>query len=196
MQMNHRDQEILENLKKFYVLDRDQLIQLHFQEQKQPITTCNRIMNRLTNKGIVKVERTTRPYNYFHNETNMKLNSTKIPHFKAITQTYLDLSQFTRPSIFEVEMKLGAKGTIEPDIYVVWNGAPMFIELQRNRYTLKVMQAKIDRYQAYYDSKEWKRFTEQFPFILILSETRYNIDTGSLGVYQAKDIQDFIKSYF
>jgi hypothetical protein len=196
MQMNHRDQEILENLKKFYVLDRDQLIQLHFQEQKQPITTCNRIMNRLTNKGIVKVERTTRPYNYFHNETNMKLNSTKIPHFKAITQTYLDLSQFTRPSIFEVEMKLGAKGTIEPDIYVVWNGAPMFIELQRNRYTLKVMQAKIDRYQAYYDSKEWKRFTEQFPFILILSETRYNIDTGNLGVYQAKDIQDFIKSYF
>lgn len=194
--MNHRDQEILENLKKFYVLDRDQLIQLHFQEQKQPITTCNRIMNRLTNKGIVKVERTTRPYNYFHNETNMKLNSTKIPHFKAITQTYLDLSQFTRPSIFEVEMKLGAKGTIEPDIYVVWNGAPMFIELQRNRYTLKVMQAKIDRYQAYYDSKEWKRFTEQFPFILILSETRYNIDTGNLGVYQAKDIQDFIKSYF
>ena len=130
------------------------------------------------------------------NETNMKLNSTKIPHFKAITQTYFDLSQFTKPSIFEVEMKLGAKGTIEPDIYVVWNGAPMFIELQRNRYTLKVMQAKIDRYQAYYDSKEWKRFTEQFPFILILSETRYNIDTGNLGVYQAKDIQDFIKSYF
>ncbi|KRD90822.1 hypothetical protein ASE51_09575 [Bacillus sp. Root147] len=130
------------------------------------------------------------------NETNMKLNSTKIPHFKAITQTYLDLSQFPKPSIFEVEMKLGAKGRIEPDIYVVWNGAPMFIELQRNRYTLKVMQAKIDRYQAYYDSKEWKRFTEQFPFILILSETRYNIDTGNLGVYQAKDIQDFIKSYF
>jgi len=194
--MNKRDEEILENLQKFYVLDRDQLIQLHFQEQKQPITTCNRIMNRLTTKGLVKVERTTRPYNYFHNETNMKLNSTKIPHFKAITQTYLDLSHFTKPSIFEVEMKLGAKGTIEPDIYVVWNGAPMFIELQRNRYTLKVMQAKIDRYQAYYDSKEWKRFTEQFPFILILSETRYNIDTGSLGVYQAKDIQDFIKSYF
>ncbi|MFB8424051.1 replication-relaxation family protein [Priestia megaterium] len=194
--MNHRNQEILENLEKFYVLDRDQLIQLHFQEQKQSITTCNRIVNRLTSKGLVKVDRTTRPYNYFHNETNMKLNSTKIPHFKAITQTYLDLYQFTKPSIFEVEMKLGAKGTIEPDIYVVWNSAPMFIELQKNRYTLKVMQAKIDRYQAYYDSKEWKMFTEQFPFILILSETRYNIDTGNLGVYQAKDIQDFIKSYF
>ncbi|MGF9946094.1 replication-relaxation family protein [Priestia megaterium] len=194
--MNHRDQEILENLKKFYVLDRDQLIQLHFQEQKQPITTCNRIMNRLASKGLVKVDRTTRPYNYFHNETNMKLNSTKIPHFKAITQTYLDLTHFTKPSIFEVEMKLGAKGTIEPDLYVVWNGAPMFIELQRNRFTIKVMQAKIDRYQAYYDSREWKKFTEQFPFILILSDTRYNIDTGSLGVYQAKDIQDFIKGYF
>ncbi|KRD90821.1 hypothetical protein ASE51_09570 [Bacillus sp. Root147] len=66
--MNKRDQEILENLKKFYVLDRDQIIQLHFQEQKQTITTCNRIMNRLTSKGLVKVERITRPYNYFHNE--------------------------------------------------------------------------------------------------------------------------------
>ncbi|MEH6965358.1 replication-relaxation family protein [Priestia megaterium] len=194
--MNKRDQAILENLQKFYVLDRDQLIQLHLQEQKQAITTCNRIMNRLTSKGLVKVDRTTRPYNYFHNETNMKLDSTKIPHFKAITNTYLDLSKFTKPSTFDVEIKLGAKGTIEPDMYVVWNGAPMFIELQRNRYTLKVMQAKIDRYQAYYDSKEWKSFTEQFPFILILSDTRYNIDTGNLGVYQAKDIEDFIKNYF
>lgn len=194
--MNQRDQDILNNLKKFYVLDRNQLIKLHFQDQKQPVTTCNRIMNRLVLKGLVKVDKNTRPYNYFHHEMNMKNNSQKIFHYKAIADIYFDLAEFTQPSVFDVEVKVGLKGTVEPDVYAVWNGAPMFIEVQRNRYTLKVMNKKLEKYQDYYESKEWKSYTEQFPFILIITDTRYTVDNGNLAVYQAESIEDFIRSYF
>lgn len=194
--MTERDNEILKTLKNFYVLDRDQLIQMFFKQHKQPITCCNRVMNRLVLQGLVKVDRTARPYNYFHHETKMKLDSQKIPHYKSIAQVYLDLCEITVPTVFEVEPKLGKKGTVEVDVYAVWNGAPMYIEKQRTRYTLKVMNEKINRYRDYADSKTWRNYTESFPYILMLSDTMYDIDNQDLAIYQAKDVKHFIQKYF
>lgn len=194
--MRNRDKAILDSLIKFRVLDRDQLIAIHFADQKQPITTCNRIMNRLALQGLVKVDRTARPYNYFHAESTMKTNSVKLHHFKAIADTYINMRKYVEPTVFEVEVKpTDTKGGIEPDAYAVWNGAPLFIEVQRTTYTKKVMSQKMQRYQDFYDSHDWKTLSDKFPLIMLLSEVSYQLDVKPLKVFQAKDVDHFVEKY-
>lgn len=193
--MRRRDKAILDDLKKFRVLDRDQIIKLHFGDQKQPITTCNRIMNRLVLKGYVKSNTNSRPYDYFHAETTMKKDSMKIPHFKMIVDFYICLYKYAIPNAFEVEFKTGKKGSIEPDIYMNWNGTPFFVEIQRSVYTKKVMDAKIKRYEEYYESRDWKSLNDVFPLVWIITDHTYQIETEQISVYQSKDVDDFINRY-
>lgn len=194
--MTERDKAILSDLKRFRVLDRNQLIALHFHDQKQPITTCNRVMNRLVLKGLAKCDKAARPYNYFHGESNMKLTSMKVPHFKSIADFYIELCQDAKPSVFEVEIKVSDKGGIEPDAFTIWHGTPFFIEIQRSLYTQKVMQAKINRYESYYLSQDWKALTNKFPLIWLLSDTVYTkIEAQNVRVFQSKDVQEFKIKY-
>jgi predicted transcriptional regulator len=190
--MTKRDTDILKNLLKFRVLTRDHLISMHFMDQKQPITTCNRVMQRLVLKGLVKVNKSTRPYQYMHVETKMKPNSSKVPHFLSIADTYIDMCTWVKPERFEVEPKVGVKGTVEADAVAVWNSGLMFIEIQRSRYTQKVMQEKINRYETYYASKEWKKKFRQFPLVIVLTESPYKVETANIKLFQAKDIDDFV----
>jgi hypothetical protein len=191
-EMTQRDKEILDSLLKFRVLTRDQLIHIHFMNQKQQITTCNRVMQRLVLKGLVKVNKTVRPYQYMHVETKMKPNSSKVPHFLAIADTYIEMKSWVQPNIFEVEPKVGVKGTVEADILAQWNGSLVFVEIQRSRYTQKVMQEKINRYETYYASKEWKKKFTHFPLIIILTENPYKVTTVNVKLFQAKSIDDFV----
>ena len=191
--MNLRDKAILADLSRFRVLDRDQIISLHFSNLRQAITTCNRVMQRLALKGLVKADISKRPYQYMLAENKMKFSSSKVPHFKAIADFFVDLCKYERPTVFEVEPKLTAKGGVEPDVYCVWKGRGIFIEIQRSRYTAKVMQLKINRYQDYYLSREWKALRETFPLIWIISDQPYTkIETDTLRVVQSRSVQDYM----
>ncbi|MFA1710493.1 hypothetical protein ACDX66_02125 [Peribacillus frigoritolerans] len=96
-----------------------------------------------------------------------------------------------------IEPKYGDKGTIESDIFAIWFN-PIFIEVQHNVYTKEVMQKKIDLYENYYDTGDWKDEPWQrpdkkvFPSILIITPTRYAIK--STEIYQSPSIADFIES--
>ncbi|MGM0807614.1 MAG: hypothetical protein ACQET8_23185 [Bacillota bacterium] len=193
--MNERDRGIIESLKKFRVLDRDQIIKLHFTNVKAPIDSCNKVLKRLNRDGHIEVDLSSRPYNYFPSPCSMRKDSMKIPHFKEIANFYISLLPFKVPTQFEVEFKTGQKGSIEPDIYMVWNGAPYFVEIQRNFYSSKVMEAKKQRYVDYFESRDWKVWTQHFPFIWILSEHKYNIDFSPLRLYQTKTSEEFVNTY-
>lgn len=192
--MNQRDKDILEDLKRFRMLDRDQIIAIHFSNTTHAITNCNRVLQRLTLKGLIKADRTLRPYRYFLSNRKLKMEGQKSNHFRSIADTYIEMLQEDALSLFEVEPKLGGKGTVEPDVFAIWQGTPFFIEVQRSMYTKKVMDEKIKRYEAFYESKEWMEFTDKFPIIIIISDYKYSIKS-ILNIRQAKSFSEFTKKY-
>jgi hypothetical protein len=193
--LNKRDKAISDSLGRFRVLDRNQIICMHFSDQKQPITTANRVLQRLVLKGELKADISRRPYFYMRAENKMKFDGSKVPHFKSIADFYIELCKHGKPSVFEVEIKVTEKGGIEPDVFMIWKGTPFFVEIQRSLYTSKVMQDKIDKYQAYYESGEWKKLTNKFPLIWIQTETDYLNIQSELQILQSKNIEECIKKY-
>lgn len=176
------------------MLDRDQIISIHFSDTKQQVTNCNRVLQRLTLKRLIKADRSYRPYRYFLADRKIMLESQKSNHYSSIADVYIDMLQVDKPNVFEVEPKVGEKGTVEPDVFAVWKGTPFFIEVQRTVYTKKVMDAKIKRYEAFFDSEAWKEFTDKFPAILVITDHKYSIQS-KLRIIQAKTFSEFTKKY-
>jgi hypothetical protein len=176
------------------MLDRDQIIAIHFSDTKQQVTNCNRVLQRLTLKGLIKADRSYRPYKYFLADSKIRMDGQKSNHFSSIADVYIDMLQIYKPLHFMVEPKFGEKGTVEPDVFCEWKGTPFFIEVQRTVYTKKVMDAKMKRYEEFYESKDWKHFTDKWPVILIISDHNYKIDSY-LTVRQAKSFSEFTNKY-
>ena len=85
----------------------------------------------------------------------IKKDSAKIPHFLKIVELYVDIIRHQAPQSFIVEPKYG-RGYMESDIFIIWKRAPFFVEIQCSVYSHKVMREKLDRYEAYRFSGEWK----------------------------------------
>ncbi|MDP4549870.1 replication-relaxation family protein [Alkalihalobacillus macyae] len=196
--MNKRDTAILSDLQRHRVMSRDDIASLHFNNLKDPIKACNNVLKRMRRDGYIDAKLDHQPYLYFPYPSLIKKDSQKIPHFLAIVDFYKQATHLRKPKQFIVEPKYG-KGYMEPDVFMVWNGSPFFVEIQRTFYSEKVMNEKISRYEAYYRSGLWKDETWQpldkkvFPFIIIISDTRYSIDSN-LKVFQAQSLNDFISS--
>jgi hypothetical protein len=200
--MNKRDKAIIESLEKFRVLDRDQIISLHFNELNQKSVTCNRVMKRLRDRDLVTCDTMFRPYNYFNNPSPIKKNSMKLFHYKALADFIIDSRECGDLTEYDVEVKLGGKGIVEPDIFMKWNNAPFFVEVQLSNYYRKAyIEKKLGLYKEYFESEKWKELEWQgekkfFPYILIIGERKYNLgDVGSLKVFQAKSMKDFVYKY-
>lgn len=194
--MRQRDKAIINDLNRFRVMSRDDLIDLHFRKLKRPVTACNTVMKRLRRDGHVKAVTNYGQYIYMPYESKIKPDSTKIPHFLRIVGFYRDVRKHERPKIFTVEPKYGAKGTVEPDIFMIWKGSPFFVEIQRTQYTQKVMDAKLDRYEAYYHGEEWKKERWQpkkkayFPHVWIITDTQYKISKRPYQVMQSATVDE------
>jgi hypothetical protein len=200
--MNKRDRNIVESLRQFRVLDRDQLISLHFNEQKQPVVTCNRVMKRLQREGHVDSNKNVRPYDYFPNPSSVSKKSTKLNHYKAIADVVIDAQRLGKVKEYEVEVKLGKKGTVEPDLFMIWNNAPMFLEVQTaNVQKSNYMQKKLERYEEYFDSGAWKELHWQrpdkkfFPYVLIISDHAYTLEETPFKVIQVRSMKEFYERY-
>lgn len=190
--MNQRDNAILKSLESFRVLDRDQIIALHFKGVKDEVSSCNKVLKRLQRDNYIECDINVRPFNYFPKPTNIKKDSAKIRHFKLIADFIIEIQKYAPLTEYSIEVKLGKKGTVEPDVYMVWNNTPYFVEVQRTFYGSKFMAKKMERYKDYYKSGEWKERTPHFPFVWIITDHMYDLDTTPLRVYQTKTVEDFI----
>ncbi|PEW07896.1 MULTISPECIES: replication-relaxation family protein [Bacillus cereus group] len=197
--MRNRDKAILNNLKRFRCMSRDDIIDLHFQGLKNAVTCCNTVMKRLRRDGHVDANILQQPYIYFPQSSTLRKTSQKIPHFLGIVDVYKQLIYYEKPKLFKVEPKYG-KAFMEPDAFTIWRRSPFFIEVQRSVYSKKVMQDKINRYELYFHSQEWHNESWQpkeskyFPSILIITEKYYNISSFSLRIFQASSISNFLNS--
>ncbi|MEB8691809.1 replication-relaxation family protein [Bacillus cereus] len=197
--MRNRDRAILNNLKRFRCMSRDDIIDLHFQGLKNAVTCCNTVMKRLRRDGHVDANISQQPYIYFPQSSTLRKTSQKIPHFLGIVDVYKQLIYYEKPKLFKVEPKYG-KEFMEPDAFTIWRRSPFFIEVQRSVYSKKVMQDKINRYELYFHSQEWHNESWQpkeskyFPSILIITEKYYNISSFSLRIFQASSIRNFLNS--
>lgn len=195
--MRQRDKAIVEELHQFRCLSRDDIVDLHFSNLKSPITSANYVLKRLRRDGYIDVNTEMEPYIYFPKPSSVKKDSQKIPHFLSIVDFYKQIKQHQEPKQFIVEPKYG-KEYMEPDIFMIWQGAPFFVEIQRSVYTEKVMRAKLERYEKYFYSEEWKDEAWQptnkkfFPYIWIIADIHYKIDT-ELRVYQTRNVKGFLE---
>ncbi|KAB2364029.1 hypothetical protein F8517_26090 [Bacillus thuringiensis] len=197
--MRNRDKAILNNLKRFRCMSRDDIIDLHFQGLKNAVTCCNTVMKRLRRDGHVDANISQQPYIYFPQSSTLRKTSQKIPHFLGILDVYKQLIYYEKPKLFKVEPKYG-KEFMEPDAFTIWRRSPFFIEVQKSVYSKKVMQDKINRYELYFHSQEWHNESWQpkeskyFPSILIITEKYYNLSSFSLRIFQASSISNFLNS--
>jgi hypothetical protein len=199
--LNERDKKIIESLQDFKMLDRDQLIELHFGDVKDSVSSCNKVLKRLQRDGHIDCDTSRRPFHYFPIPTVVKKDSQKAFHFKAIADVVIEAKKAGNLTVYEVEPKLGEKGTVEPDLFMCWNKIPLFVEVQRTFNSKKYMTDKIEKYQEYYESEKWKELHWQqpnkkyFPYILVITNNNYDVEFGSLKVFQTKNFEEFIQKH-
>lgn len=198
--MKKRDLAILNDLQRFRCLTRDDIIDLHFKDLKQPVTSCNTVLKRLRRDGYIEVSTRQLPYIYFASPSPIKKDSTKIPHFLKIVDFYKSCTKFALPSTFIVEPKYG-KGYMEPDVFMTWKKTPFFVEIQRSVYSDKVMTEKVKRYDNYYFSNEWQKEPWQpqnkkvFPAVIIITDTRYRIESTYIKFIQVPHIDLLVNMF-
>lgn len=198
--MNQRDKSIINDIERFRVLSRDQIIKIHFSNLKKPISTCNLVLKRLQDRGYIKACKDFRPYLYMKPDSKIKPHSQKVFHFLKIADTYIDLLKHdAQLSYVQIEPKY-KKGEVEPDLFCVFKKSPFFIEIQLTVYSEKVMNEKIERYENLYNSNLWRNFEwqqegkEVFPVIVIITDSYYDIETD-LRVLQFPNIESLVQRY-
>jgi hypothetical protein len=195
MMMRERDTRILRDLARFRCLSRDDLIELHFNGLVKKVARANEVLRRLADRGKVKVDRTETPYLYFPADMNINISSQKIDHFRAIFNVYKELRQHGTLTRFDVEPKLGPKGTVEPDIFCIWKRAPFFIEVQLQEYATDRMMKKLARYDRYKYEREWEKLDWQpsgkkwFPTVWIIGERKYS----GIDVLQTRSVDELLQ---
>lgn len=195
--MNQRDKNIVEALRNFRVMSRDQLIDLYFSNLKNPINSANNVLKRLSRDGIIKCSKKYSPYVYFLAESKIKEDSQKIPHFLGLVDVIIEMEKTGHsPKFLTIEPKYGKKGYVEPDAFCKWLGMPVFLELQRSTYTAAQMQKKIDLYENYFHTDEWKQEPyqefgrEKFPKLILITNTRYPVKSDNFHIIQVPTITD------
>ncbi|MCD4839753.1 hypothetical protein LRS37_12925 [Neobacillus sedimentimangrovi] len=185
--MRKRDLEIIKHLEMFRVMSRDDIVDLHFKHLKNPIGNANTVLKRLVRDGQIEVSTMHSPYLYFPVGNHIKKNSTKIPHYLKLVQVYKDLCEIEPPTEFIIEPQY-KKGLAEPDIYCVFKGTPLFIEVQNSIYSSKQMEDKIKRYELLKQSE----LVKPFPTIIMITNTRYAIESDQIKVIQTPSIAHLI----
>lgn len=195
--MNNRDKKIVEALRMFRMLSRDQIIELYFGNLKNPVNSANNVLKRLSRDGIIKCSKKYSPYVYFLAETKIKEDSQKIPHFLGLADVVIEMEKTGHsPKFLTIEPKYGKKGTVEPDMFCKWLGMPVFIEYQRSTYTAAQMQKKIDLYENYFYSDDWKQEPyqefgkERFPTLILITNTRYPVKSQNFNIVQVPTVTD------
>jgi len=196
--MKKRDRAIIETLELFRAMSRDQIAELFYGNLKSPTTNANFALKRLRDRGYIEANTERQPYVYFPKPARIKQDGQKVDHFLKIADFYLQLKRAGGAIKFIHVEPQYIDGKIRPDICVMWQGSVFFVEIQNSHYTHKVMAEKFRRYQAFYDSGEWRGLPFQtksapFPFVWVVADHKYKIDVKGFRVFQSKDVADLLR---
>jgi hypothetical protein len=127
-------------------------------------------MKRLDREGHVITVRRPKdePYLYMPNPAIIHTESSKIRHFLAIADTYIQIGQ---PDIFEVEPNIDPD--YRPDVYTILQ-EPIVIEVQRSYINNKRMQAKVNGFVDTY-----KRGKHDAHVLWIVSSLKFHVHCPS-----------------
>ena len=96
----------------------------------------------------------------------------------------------------------GRKGGIEPDLFCIFKRSPFWIEIQRNQYSEQKMQAKINLYEEFFFSDEWKALHWQpedraaiFPSVILITPVRYAVSSDHIRIIQIASIHELMEKY-
>ncbi|MED3777970.1 hypothetical protein ABES66_00445 [Geobacillus stearothermophilus] len=200
MALTKRDKAIIADLQRFRVMSRDDIADIHFRGLKRPQESANNVLLRLVRDGHIQRSTAFVPYVYFCADNTIKKNSQKIPHYLEIVQVYKEILATGPLEQFLVEPKY-KKGLAEPDAFFIYQRTPFFLECQRTFYSEKMIEEKLNRYLALYESgviadEPWQPSGKVvFPYILIISDTRYALNRQyPFRVFQAPSFLSFLRS--
>jgi hypothetical protein len=201
--LSQRNKDIIGFINQFRAVDRDSLVELFFKQLKSPINACNSVMIRLYRLGLIGRTQQYSPTVYLPVDAKIKKNSQKILHFLSILDVYKQMCTYSTPKQVIVEDKpTGRKGGIEPDLFCIFKGSPFWIEIQRNQYSEQKMQDKINLYEEFFFSDEWKALHWQpedriaiFPSVILITPIRYAIHSDHLRLIQVGSIHELMEKY-
>ncbi|PER72679.1 hypothetical protein [Priestia megaterium] len=201
--LSQRDKDIIGFINQFRAVDRDSLVELFFKQLKSPINACNSVMIRLYRLGLIERTQQYSPTVYLPVDAKIKKNSQKILHFLSILDVYKQMCTYSTPKQVIVEDKpTGRKGGIEPDLFCIFKGSPFWIEIQRNQYSEQKMQAKINLYEKFFFSDEWKSLHWQpgerasiFPSVILITPLRYAVHSDHIRLIQVGSIHELMEKY-
>ncbi|MFP7159480.1 hypothetical protein SFC34_26885 [Priestia aryabhattai] len=201
--LSQRDKDIIGFINQFRAVDRDSLVELFFKQLKSPVNACNSVMVRLYRLGMIERTQQYSPTVYLPVDAKIKKNSQKILHFLSILDIYKQMCMYSAPKQVIVEDKpTGRKGGIEPDLFCIFKGSPFWIEIQRNQYSEQKMQAKVNLYEEFFFSDEWKTLHWQpegraavFPSILLITPVRYVVSSDHIRIIQVASIHELIEKH-
>jgi len=201
--LSQRDKDIITFINQFRAVDRDSLVDLFFKQLKSPVNVCNSVMVRLYRLGLIERTQQYSPTVYLPVDAKIKKNSQKILHFLSILDVYKQMCTYSVPKQVIVEDKpTGRKGGIEPDFFCIFKGSPFWIEIQRNQYSEQKMQEKINLYEEFFFSDEWKSLHWQpeerspiFPSVILITPVRYAIQSEHIRIIQVANIHDLMEKY-
>jgi hypothetical protein len=101
-------------------------------------------------------------------------NNRKIYHWLMFGHLYMDMWEIEKPKLFLLEQRLN-DGKFSPDIFAIWKGRALWIEVQKSPLTSKQWAKKWDRYNDYirsglYRSEPWNREGNVKPRIVAISK--------------------------
>ena len=201
--LSQRDKDTIAFINQFRAVDRDSLVDLFFKQLKSPVNACNSVMVRLYRLGLIERTQQYSPTVYLPVGAKMKKNSQKILHFLSILDVYKQMCTYSVPKHVVVEDKpTGRKGGIEPDLFCIFKGSPFWIEIQRNQYSEQKMQVKINLYEEFFFSDEWKSLHWQpeerapiFPSVILITPVRYAVSSDYIRIIQVTSIHELMEKY-
>jgi len=201
--LSQRDKDVIGFINQFRAVDRDSLVELFFKQLKSPVNACNSVMVRLYRLGLIERTQQYSPTVYLPVDAKIKKNSQKILHFLSILDIYKQMCTHGMPKQVVVEDKpTGRKGGIEPDLFCIFKGSPFWIEIQRNQYSEQKMQAKVNLYEEFFFSDEWKALhwqpedrTAIFPSVILITPVRYAVSSEHIRIIQVASIHELMEKY-
>jgi hypothetical protein len=201
--LSQRDKDIIAFINQFRAVDRDSLVDLFFKQLKSPVNACNSVMVRLYRLGLIERTQQYSPTVYLPVDAKIKKNSQKLLHFLSILDIYKQMCTYSTPKNIIVEDKpTGRKGGIEPDFFCIFKGSPFWIEIQRNQYSAQKMQTKVNLYEEFFFSDQWKSLHWQpedrpalFPSVILITPVRYAVSSDHIRIIQVASIHELMEKY-
>lgn len=188
MILQERDEKILEFIKKFKVVTTSQIEKEFFSKHKQSARLARRRLKKLYDAKLIKRERSHINYEYVYYFEKPK----QIRHQILVVDFYQAVKQYGRIIEFTPEKSMA---NIRSDAICKIarnNQLHLFcveVELSNNGFNQ-------DKYEDFYISREYKKWFQVFPKVVVVSDKKVNIHPSKIRYIQLSTEMEGIESIF